>query len=218
MPRSFALSNWFENNQTKSVITYTVAVIAATWAASYFLIDENKINLYKAQVDNEKAVNRQFQAKIGVLESKILELSNENKQLKRWLSDDTTSYPVLVSKIKNLELEIAKTKEVELSKTRDDKALKPIKKEVKPYSYSEEFVMGQSFTYPLTNATIGVSQIASDYTANIYLFLPGKESVEKTDVKPGSSWVFEFEKKQYKLTLNKVEWIGSSLKATVVEM
>lgn len=78
--------------------------------------------------------------------------------------------------------------------------------------------MGQSFTDPLTNATIGVSQIASDYTADIYLFLPGKESLEKKGVKPGSSWVYGFEKKQYKLTLNKIEWIGSSLKATVVEM
>jgi len=209
------LSNWFENNQTKSVLTYTLVVIGATWAASYFLIDESKVNLYKAQVTNEKAVNRQFEAKISVLESKILDLSNENKQLKLWLSDDSASFPSLVAKIKKLEKKANKAKQVEINK---ESTVESTKKEVRPYSYSEDFVMGQSFTDPLTNATIGVSQIASDYTADIYLFLPGTDSIEKTNVKPGSSWIFDFEQKKYKLTLNRVEWIGNSLKATVVEM
>ena len=209
------MSNWFEENPTKSVVSYTLVVIAATWAASYFVIDENKINLYKSQVDNEKSVNRQLQAKISVLEGKILELSNENKQLKEWLSTDSASYPTLVRKIKRLEKELS---ELPAALPEDIKSTQDSSGVDRPYSYSESFVMGQSFTDPLTNATIGVSQIASDYTADIYLFLPGKESTEKKGVKPGSSWVYEFDKKQYKLTLNKIEWIGSSLKATVVQM
>lgn len=97
------MSNWFEENPTKSIISYTLVVIAATWAASYFVIDENKINLYRSQVDNEKSVNRQLQAKVSVLEGKILDLSNENKQLKEWLSSEATSYPALVNKIQALE-------------------------------------------------------------------------------------------------------------------
>ncbi|PAY01142.1 hypothetical protein CKO50_11570 [Pseudoalteromonas sp. HM-SA03] len=209
------MSNWFEENPTKSIISYTLVVIAATWAASYFVIDENKINLYKSQVDNEKSVNRQLQAKVSVLEGKILDLSNENKQLKEWLSSEATSYPALVNKIQALEKKLS---ERPLNAAGSTKNAHDSSNQKELYSYSENFVMGQSFTDPLTNATIGVSQIASDYTADIYLFLPGKESLEKKGVKPGSSWVYEFEKKQYKLTLNKIEWIGSSLKATVVEM
>ncbi|MDP4488005.1 hypothetical protein QDG88_08640 [Pseudoalteromonas piscicida] len=209
------MSNWFEENPTKSIISYTLVVIAATWAASYFVIDENKINLYKSQVDNEKSVNRQLQAKVSVLEGKILDLSNENKQLKEWLSSEATSYPALVNKIQALEKKLS---EGPLTAAGSAKNAHDSSNQKKLYSYSENFVMGQSFTDPLTNATIGVSQIASDYTADIYLFLPGKESLEKKGVKPGSSWVYGFEKKQYKLTLNKIEWIGSSLKATVVEM
>lgn len=209
------MSNWFEDNPTKSIVSYTLVVIAATWAASYFVIDENKINLYKSQVDNERSVNRQLEAKIGVLEGKILDLSNENKQLKEWLSGESTSYPALINKIHALEKELSERPRIGSSEPKNTNEFSDLNK---LYSYSENFVMGQSFTDPLTNATIGVSQIASDYTADIYLFLPGKESLEKKGVKPGSSWVYEFEKKQYKLTLNKIEWIGSSLKATVVEM
>lgn len=209
------MSNWFEDNPTKSIVSYTLVVIAATWAASYFVIDENKINLYKSQVDNERSVNRQLEAKIGVLEGKILDLSNENKQLKEWLSGESTSYPALINKIHALEKELSERPRIASSEPKNTNEFSDLNK---LYSYSENFVMGQSFTDPLTNATIGVSQIASDYTADIYLFLPGKESLEKKGVKPGSSWVYEFEKKQYKLTLNKIEWIGSSLKATVVEM
>jgi len=209
------MSNWFENNPTKSIISYTLVVIAATWATSYFVIDENKVNLYKSQVENEKSVNRQLEAKISVLEGKLLDLSNENKHLRDWLSEDSTSYPALVEKIKSLEKEI---KERTAIPHDNNKNTAGYEEQKKLYSYSESFVMGQSFTDPLTNATIGVSQIASDYTANIYLFLPGKESIEKKGAKPGSSWVYEFQKKRYKLTLNKIDWIGSSLKATVVEM
>lgn len=209
------MSNWFEENPTKSIISYTLVVITATWAASYFVIDENKINLYKSQVDNERSVNRQLEAKVSVLEGKILDLSNENKQLKEWLSSESTSYPALVNKIQALEKEL---RERPLTSAGASKEVNDSSNLNERYSYSESFVMGQSFTDPLTNATIGVSNIAANYTADIYLFLPGKENIEKKGVKPGSSWVYEFEKKQYKLTLNKIEWIGSNLKATVVEM
>lgn len=212
------MSNWVERNASKSIITYTLVVITATWATSFFIIDENKVNLYKAQVDNEKAVNRQLEAKISVLEGKILDLSNENKQLKNWLSDDASSYPSLVSKIQKLEQKIQEQVVVEKGVKNNTLLENKLEAQNKPYTYSESFVMGQSFSDPLTNATIGVSQIASDYTADIYLFLPGTESIEKKGVKPGTSWIYEFNEKKYKLTLNKVEWIRSSLKATVVEM
>jgi len=187
-------------------------VIAATWAASHFVLDENKVNLYKAQVSNEQAVNRQLEAKISVLESRIVELSNNNKQLLSWVSETPSSFPALKNKITKLEARLASVPNVqkiaEINKTEADKK----------YRYSEEFVKGQSFTDPLTNATIGVSDVSIDRTAKIYLYIPGLEGDEINDVKPGTSWAYRFKGKEYHLTLNTIEWIGSYLKATVTEI
>jgi len=209
------MSNWFESNPTKSIITYTLVIVTFTWAASFFVLDENKVNLYKAQVENEKTVNRQLNVKISVLEEKLLSLSNENNRFEKWLFEDTSSYPFLIEKITELEKKI-KTKDLKKHTTDKAKQLSNIVK--KPYLYSEVFVMGQSFTDPLTNATLGVSQISIKYTADIYLYLPGKEVIEEVGIKPGTSWIYEYNKKQYKLTLNTVNWTGSTLKATVVEV
>jgi len=209
------MSNWFESNPTKSIITYTLVIVTFTWAASFFVLDENKVNLYKAQVENEKTVNRQLNVKISVLEEKLLSLSNENNRFEKWLFEDTSSYPFLIEKITELEKKI-KTKDLKKHTTDKAKQLSNIVK--KPYLYSEVFVMGQSFTDPLTNATLGVSQISIKYTADIYLYLPGKEAIEEVGIKPGTSWIYEYNKKQYKLTLNTVNWTGSTLKATVVEV
>lgn len=210
------LSNWFEDNATKSIFSYTLVVIAATWAASYFVIDESKINLYKAQVENEQTVNRTLEAKISVLERDILSLANENAQLKNWLSDDTAAYPSLVAKIEKLEKEM-KVK-VSVGAATEKNTNYPVDISSKPYLYTESFVKGQSFTDPLTNAIIGVSRVSIDYTADIYLFLPGKGALEKNGVKPGSSWVYGFLGKEYMLTLNSIEWIGNNLKVTVLEI
>ncbi|WP_156801519.1 hypothetical protein [Psychromonas sp. CNPT3] len=43
-------------------------------------MDRNKVNLYKAQVSNEQAVNRALEVKVSVLELKISEVSDANKQ------------------------------------------------------------------------------------------------------------------------------------------
>lgn len=211
------MANWLEHNQTTSVIVYSLLIAGATWGTSYFILDENKVNLFKAQVENEKTKSSQLETKISVLEGRILDLSNDNKQLRLWLSDDSSSYPILVSKIEKLELEIKENSAIAAGSTQAE-GEEHSSREDKPYSYSERFVKGQSFSDPLTNATIGVSQIAIDNTADIFLYLPGRASIEKKGVKPGSSWTYKYKNKQYKLTLNNVEWLANILKATVVEM
>ena len=209
------LSNWFESNPTKSILIYTFFVAGFTWGVSNFILDENRVNLYKAQVENEQALNRQFNAKIGVLESRIIELSNENKRLYDWVAKEPGSFPALSKEIEALEHQLASEREV--TESNAPNGLNENKTDVS-YSYSESFVIGQSFTDPLTNATIGVSNVSIQRTADVYLHLPGSSGVEVNSVKPGSSWVYSYKNKTYKLTLNTIEWIGSQLQATVVEI
>lgn len=39
---------WFEKNATRSIVYYTIFIATTTWAVSFFILDENKINVIKA--------------------------------------------------------------------------------------------------------------------------------------------------------------------------
>jgi hypothetical protein len=43
------MSNWLENNQTKSVIIYTILVAGTTWTIFNVLLDDKKLASAKAE-------------------------------------------------------------------------------------------------------------------------------------------------------------------------
>ncbi len=93
-----------------------------------------------------------------------------------------------------------------------------IKQEI-PYEFQKSFMRGESFTDPKTQATIGISEIKSNYTASGTLFLPNnKKNIVFKDIKPGHVWEFKKDKIEYKLTLTKISWISNSLEASVQEI
>jgi len=208
------LSNWFQEHPITTIISHTVLVAASTWAVSYFVIDENKVNYYKAQVENERTVSEQYKAKVDTLEAEISKLRQENVRFLDWLEGEPKSFPALVKTIKILENQIKETK----SGASVIDVLIPKKNYQNNYTASKTFLRGDSFTDPVTQATIGVSQIHPDFTADVYLYLPGKSQIENNNIKPGSSWNFTIEKKNYKITLDQVNWLNNSLKATVTEI
>jgi len=53
------MSNWFENNPTRSILIHTVVVAAATWAFFVFIFDENKVNLHEAKVSQVEAATKE---------------------------------------------------------------------------------------------------------------------------------------------------------------
>ncbi|PMG60792.1 hypothetical protein [Vibrio splendidus] len=212
------MANIFEEHPAKSIITYTLLVMGSTWAFSTFILDENKVNFYKAQVSNEQAVVRQLEAKISVLENKNAELASDNAMYRKWLEGEPKSFPALTKHIETLEITLAKKEEVILDGVNKDKDHPTPVSVEKKYVYAQEFVKGQSFTDSLTGATIGVSTIYSDNSANAYVFLPGEGGEEIRGIKPGMTWVFGVNDRTFKLTMNRIEWIGSQLEATVLEL
>jgi len=199
------MANWFEDNPTKSVIAYTFVVGAVVWGVSNFVLDENKVNFYKA-------VSAQYEAKVSVLESEVSNLKTENERYRSWLSQDPKSFPTLESKIKNLEVALDEASRRPAIKT-EDKA-----PDTQLYDFTKSFYKGESFVDPKTKAVIGVSEVTPDYSANVVLFLPGGEKKELTGVKPGTTWVFDKGGKKYNLTLESVNWLNNGLKASVSEV
>lgn len=49
------MSNWFSDNPVTSIIGHTVIVAAGVGALCIFVLNDNRINLYKAQVETSKA-------------------------------------------------------------------------------------------------------------------------------------------------------------------
>jgi len=225
------MSNWFQDNPVFTIIGHTALVATTTIVFTTFVLDENKINFYKAQsesataqINNEKAIAEQYKAKVSVLESDITALRSDNERYLKWLGQDSKSFPSLEQEITNLN---AKLKDAVLESTakssNNNKSntlpiTSPSEASPLPYQFSSEFVRGSSFVDPKTRATIGVSDISSRYTATGIISIPGKDNLELSDVKPGSSWSFSENGTHYKLTLEGVNWINNTLKASVVEV
>lgn len=199
------MSNWFEDNPIKSVISHTCLVGATIWAVSYFILDENKVNVYKA-------ASEQYKAKVSVLENEISSLKAENERYRSWLLEDPKSFLALESKIKSLEVSLEEANKFPKVKAEEKVPVALL------YEFSKDFYKGESFTDPKTKVVIGVSGVTPEYTANGVVFLPGGEKVELTEAKPGTTWGFDKGGKKYNLTLDSVNWLNNSVKASVNEV
>lgn len=210
------MSNWFQEHPGYTIIGHTIVVATATWLVSSFVIDENKVNLYRAQAENADAISEQYKAKASVLELELARLRVENERYLSWLMQEPRTIPALESKIKALESKLAASQPIK--GTSQPSATSSVGAERLPYEFTSPFSKGESFVDPKTKATLGISDIRSDYTASGILYLPGGKNVELQRVKPGSTWIFEQDGLSYKMTLEGVNWINNSLKASVVEL
>ncbi|WP_323885660.1 hypothetical protein [Aeromonas veronii] len=218
------MSNWFQENPVTTIVTHTILVATTTWLVSSFVIDENKVNLYKAQAENanaqiksEQSITEQYKAKVSVLESEIVNLRTINQRYLSWLSEDKNSFPSLENKVSKLEEQL-KTALIRANEKLNSEKTPKTEPIYTPYEFKSSFKKGSSFVDPKTSVTLGVANIFPDNIATGILYIPGKETIELSRVKPGETWIFHQNKKTYKLTLESVNWIDNSLIASVVEL
>lgn len=213
------MSNWFSDHPITTIISHTLIVGAGVWAVSAFVLNDNKINLYKAQVetskaqvDNSKTIAEQYIQKVSGLESEVARLRAENERYLTWLASDPKSFPALSLKISNLERDLSAARMLSQGAGETQSQASDIL-----YEFSKGFSKGESFKDPMTKAVIGVSDIASNFTARGVVTLPDGEKINISGAKPGDSWDFTKSGKNYRLTLDSVNWITNSLKASVSE-
>lgn len=218
------MSNWFQENPTTTIIGHTILVATTTWFVSSFVIDENKVNLYKAQSENanaqiktEQSTTEQYKAKVSVLEAEIENLKATNKKYLSWLEEEKHSFPVLEKKIINLEKELQSAKSNTIHE-KNETSKSNAKFDIEPYSFRETLSKGSSFIDPKTSATLGVADITSDYRATGTLNIIGQETKELHRISPGTTWVFEQDNKTYKLTLEFVNWLSNTVTVSIVDI
>lgn len=72
------MSNWFEENPTKSVIVYTILIATTTWAISTYVLQDNRIALLRSELDSQKALSEQYRAKSELLSKDLESVRAEN--------------------------------------------------------------------------------------------------------------------------------------------
>lgn len=210
------MSNWFEQNPLKSIISHTIVVGGAIAALSYFLL----VDYYKVQLDNKDSEIKGYKARIESLEY-------ENNKYLEWLKSTPKTIPYFEVMIKKLE-EKNKVKEVQLTKilesekqsnetpTENNKEI--IKIASKKYlSTSKPLKKGETFVDEYTNVILGVNDISSDYKTNINLTLPNEITQELENIPAGENWSFSFENKNFKLIVNRVNWVSGIVEVEVKE-
>lgn len=205
--------NWFENNQTKSVLVYTLLVAATSWGVSRFILDEKRINLCEAEVKSAVTVSDVHKAKVSALEGDIANLKMLNERYLSWLEKDPKAFPALEAKIKELEKE---RDEANLRASTAGGEGKALPKDL--YNFSKRFSKGESIEDPKTGVIIGISDVQENYKANGVVTFPSGKKISLENVGAGESWNFSDGGKDYRLKLDSVNWINNSVRATVTEL
>jgi hypothetical protein len=204
------MSNWFEENATKSIIIYTFLVMAVTWGAFKFIFYDNKIESANIRVE-------QYVAKIDVLEAEIRQLRAENDKVLKWLENNPNTIPYLEKQIAKKDEEIAELKNKSFI-TMHAEGLIYAPGE-KPYDYINSLRKGDSFIDPKTKIKIELTNIAPDNVADIMLAIPGKPVEDLKNVRVGTSWIFREENlKKYKLILTQLNWYAGKAEFRVIEI
>lgn len=211
------MSNWFESHPARSIITHTIIVAGAVWAAFAFVFDENKVAVYRAQVESEKATTNQYKAKTEVLEVEIAHLREESRKYLDWMANTPNTIPYLEQRIKVLTDENNRQK-VQLIAVAKVETSSLGSQTASLYSNVKVVNMGEAFVDPRTNATLGVGRIAPDFTARVVLSIPGEKTHELAEAKPGETWIFTKGTKQYQLTLSKIDWFTNRAEIQLNEL
>lgn len=210
------LNNWFENNQTKSIIIYTLTIAAATWACLNFVLDENRINLYRAQKESVEAENRTLEAKLSVYSDENSNLRADRDRYLSWLQQDTKSIPFADKQIAELKIKVNDLEsQLSIAKQKRGEEYDPLHS--RPYLNSQEIRKGSSFLDDKTEARLGINMINADYTASGSIFLPGKGTFELKNGRPGQTFEFIKDGMGYKLTIEEINYISDTARVSIKE-
>ncbi|WP_281233099.1 hypothetical protein [Flavobacterium gelatinilyticum] len=199
------MGDWFENNQTKSVLLYTFLVAGATWAFYKFTFEEQKIDFYKAQVESSRTESEQHKARIEFLEKENDKLEIILKEFEEW--NFTTKDPALFYKTRYEEIANQKNKLDSLSLKQKGPINQPkviISKKALSF-IDAEIYKGKTYINDAENLMIGVNEISVEGLCNFTLNAGEKVNQIFKDVNVGTSYKFG----KLKITLSETNYVSS---------
>jgi hypothetical protein len=204
------MSNWFENNATKSIIIYTLTLLAAAYATMYFVLDENKERNHLSDKENLITQIQTLHERISILESDNQTLREENQKQVEWLQNIPGTSAFFEKKIVALEKKLS---------SRDSLNGNMLVNKLLKYNFESSLITrGNAFVDELTRATLGINKITLDREASGIINLPGKSEEKFLNKIAGNKWSFYFQNRKFELTITEINWAGDKYRVKVSEM
>ncbi|HEY1194688.1 hypothetical protein, partial [Flavobacterium sp.] len=182
-----SMSNWFENNQTKSVILYTLIIFGSTWACYRYMYEDSKLELYKAQIESKQVEISQYQSRIEFLEKKNSTLEVTLKEFEDWNSKSEN--PSLFYKTKFEEIASLKQKyknSIALNSISEDSIVKISDNKIKEvYPINVVVRKGNTYINDEEKIVIAVNDIDVDGKCNLILSIGNNKNEDYKNVKVG---------------------------------
>jgi hypothetical protein len=220
--------NVIERHPMYTLFGTVLATMTITWAVLTFVLDDNKVNLYKAhiesinaQIENVKSENSIYLAKIDYLESENKKLEELNNFYLDWISNSAASLPALKVQLKTLAEENNKLKEHQGSKINlhqaDTTEFKSIdNNNLKKYIVNQRIQKSRAYRDDVTEIVIGVKDINVLGEAALQITFPDNSTKEEK-VGAGKTFNYSNKSKQYQVIVNRIEYIYDYVEVQIVE-
>ncbi|WP_413285038.1 hypothetical protein [Vibrio sp. MA40-2] len=214
------MSNWFENNPTRSVLLHTIVVATATWAAFAFVFDENRVKLHEAKVARAEAETKEVNARNAVLVTRVDYLTRENEKLLKWLELEPKSIPFYERQATELKAKIVKLEDtISLASQSSNDTIKfDWKEQLGTYNKQDLKPVQISIYDPLTQVVVGADRVLIDGSTDIKITMPSGEKIEQKSALPGDTWDYEHNGKNFRLILDSADWASQQFGTRIVEL
>lgn len=196
------MSNWFETNPTKSVIGHTIAVAGITWAVSTFILQDNRVNLLKAEIDSQRAIAEQYKSKADLLSKDLETVRAENAEFRAWLNQSKDAVPAIMPRITELKNYIAA---LEAKSSRQPRA----------QQFVQEARRGNPATDEITGVRVEVQEVTIEKMASILVKFPDRDTKVSLEVKGGETFPFKLGPVDYKLAILRVYYIADGIEFAI---
>ena len=208
------MSNWFEDNPSKSVITYTLLVAGATWAISTFILQDDRLNLARSELEAEKSISEQYKAKTELLQRDIDAIRAENAEYRTWLGQTKDAIPSIVPRILELRNKIANLESASPRSVAAIPSSAPSSSTASATAISTEekrAVFGTAYIDNDGGVIFTVRQTYPDRKADVTVKLPDKAVPIRETIDAGAQWKFKSKGKNYVLTVTSIGFINDSV-------
>lgn len=203
------MSNWFENNPTKSIIAYTLTILVAAYASAYFILHENKERRHNAEKENLNIIIQTQRERINLLEYENDNLRNEIKAQTEILQSIPGTTKYYEEKIATLKKSIADK----------DTSYQNIGNSINTkYIIESDLIdIGHAFVDNLTGTSIGINSISIDRDASGVINLPNRPEIKFSKILAGQRWQFTFEKRNFEIIILELNWVGNKYRVKIIE-
>lgn len=209
--------NWFEEHPAKSIISYTVFIFLVTWGGFTFIVDENKVNLYKAETENYKSQVEQYKTRVELLQKEIDSLKMENKEYKDWLSKSENSLPIIVPKIVQLKKELDDVKKSNPQKELNNVKENNLQKIRTSNKRIFEIQRGISSFDEITGISLSIKNINTNRSASIIITKPDGKTENLEEIYAGYQSIFRHQERTFLLRIIEISWAPDSIKYEIID-